>query len=476
MLNKFFLVLIGLSILVAGCTDQQKDDEEKAVALQEEEPVSESPEQEEKAEETELDLIRRITIPDSEESLRAQPPGIFTESIPYEKETAQVWGPFGLGDYKEELIEKLAEVTAETQDPEDLFKALHYYIGSNAYDRAATELEEYSVNWFEPYLPEPGEMLEEQEPAVSPGKTFILLDASSSMLLNVEGKQKMGIAKTAAGRFATTISGVDEMSLVVYGHAGTQNKSDQELSCNTIEEAYPLQQYDAKQFGKALNSVEAKGWTPLANAIKYVRTKMEGSPDNVTLYIVSDGAETCGGDPVAEAKAFADEDERRTVNIIGFDVDAEGENQLKNVAAAGNGEYISAKTIQELDNSIQKQWLPSSQEIMGKSNSLLKHWGQSWDETTTRAALKDRLRYAAMNETDRFRSAISLMRTKKMITPEVADQLTEMNEAKDELGKQISIEKANRKAEQNEAERQAIIQRVDEWSKRMNELKKAQRK
>ncbi|KRG09822.1 hypothetical protein ACA29_22270 [Lederbergia galactosidilytica] len=57
-------------------------------------------------------------------------------------------------------------------------------------------------------------------------KALILLDASSSMLLNVEGKQKMAVAKTAANRFATTIGTNHDISLIVYGHAGTQNDED----------------------------------------------------------------------------------------------------------------------------------------------------------------------------------------------------------------------------------------------------------
>lgn len=463
-------------LIVGGCSKKgTADEQELSEDVAPEEVVIEELAPEPKAE-SDLDLIRKIEIPDTEESFREQQLGLFTADIPYEKETAQWaldWGD-GLGDYKEELTEKLAGVTAETQDPKDLFKALHYFIGSNAHGQAATNLEDYSVAWFEPYLPEPGESHGQEEKVINPGKTFILLDASSSMLLNVEGKQKMGIAKKATGRFATTIGEDDDLALVVYGHAGTQSKSDKELSCTTIEDVYPIQKYDSGEFAKALNDVQAKGWTPLANAIEFVRVQMEGSTDNVTLYIVSDGAETCDGDPVAAAKAFAEEDKRRTVNIIGFDVDTAGENQLKDVATAGNGEYISAKTIDELDNSIETQWLPSLLDIMGKSNIFLDHWGQSLDETVTRNGLAQRFYYATMNEGDRFGSAISLMQREEMIPKELAEELTAMVKAKEERGKEIIDAMDKRIMEQNEADRQAIIERVDEWKNRMFELRDAQ--
>ena len=61
--------------------------------------------------------------------------------------------------------------------------------------------------------------------------------------------------------------------------------------------------------------------------------------DDIT-YTVSDGAETFDGDPVKEAESFAKDGENRSVNIIGFNVDQKGEDQLKAVAEAGNGQYL----------------------------------------------------------------------------------------------------------------------------------------
>lgn len=64
----------------------------------------------------------------------------------------------------------------------------------------------------------------------------LLLDASSSMLSSVDNHSKMNIAKTAVSRFAHTLGSDSHISLVVYGHGGTQNNKDQSLSCSTIDE------------------------------------------------------------------------------------------------------------------------------------------------------------------------------------------------------------------------------------------------
>ncbi len=474
--KRIFGLLIFL--LLGGCSgsgeteDQAKSTEDAAA----ETAVSESGKMEEETVKgaaswsEELKGIESFLVPETEEELAAQTGGIFTEDISYAEETKQSWGNFGLGDYEQPLTEKLTSVSEATQDPEAIFKALHFYIGSHAYNQAINELNEFTVDWYEPYLPEPSEM-EQEENAVDPGKAVILLDASSSMLLNVEGQQKMGIAKTAAIRFANTIGNTNDVSLMVYGHAGSQNSEDKELSCTTIEEVYPSQPFEAEKFTQAVANVEAKGWTPIGNAIKAAKEKMAGSSENVTLYIISDGAETCDGDSVAEAKAFAAENANRTVNIIGFDVDQAGENALKEVAAAGNGEYISAKTVEELNNSIKKAWVPSFQEVASKSNSLIKQWGQSYDEMTERTKLADKIYYAGLNEKSRFYEAINIMRAQKMITNETYEEIKTLIEDKAaavlEIRKQLDLHKM----EENEEKRQQIIKRVQEWTDRMNTLR-----
>lgn len=471
------IVVISLIVIVlGGCLEKEKEEQEAIPVLSENEGQTGVEKEEIKvsSKESILAEIQNVVIPNSEETFIAQKSGLFTADIPYEEETKQVWGNFGLGDYKEELIDNLGIVAAETQDPELLFKALYYYVGSNAYGRIAAELEDFSVDWFEPYLPEPGELESDKEQALDePGQAIILLDASSSMLLNVQGKQKMGIAKLATSRFASTIGMRDDISLVVYGHAGTQNQSDRELSCTTIEEVYPMGDFNAKDFKEAVDSVQAKGWTPLAEAIKFAREHSANSTGKLTVYIVSDGAETCGGDPVAEAKGFAEGNLNRQVNIIGFDVDTKSENQLKAVAEAGKGEYISAKTIDELDQSITEQWLPPLNEVMSKSNSLLKHWGQGYDEMVDRTTISSRFLYASLNESDRMSEALTSMRSEKWITEEIHNEVNEMIKVKEGHALELKNEQDERARIRIENERQDIVNRVDEWTERMFELRKS---
>src|SRR5699024_3012317 len=150
------------------------------------------------------------------------------------------------------------------------------------------------------------------------------------------------------------------VSLVAFGHKGDQSDAGKEKSCAGIEEVYSLNNYDSEKFHEAMSQVEAKGWTPLAEAIKKANELSDEQEGNTTVYIVSEGVETCEGDPVEAAKQFTDSsDESKTVNIIGFQVDQEAEEQLTEVAKAGNGKYYSADNSEELQETIEYEWLPS---------------------------------------------------------------------------------------------------------------------
>ncbi|MFD1428270.1 VWA domain-containing protein [Kroppenstedtia sanguinis] len=188
----------------------------------------------------------------------------------------------------------------------------------------------------------------------------ILLDASGSMAGQVDGGMKMNLAKAAVDRFASSLPENAKVSLWVYGHKGSNSKKDKAVSCKSTEEVYPLGNYQEKKFSQSLDRFQATGWTPIAASMKAAREEIEKGPDqNATemLYIVSDGVETCGGDPVAEAKKLKQSQIQAVVNIIGFDVDDAGQQALQKVAEAGGGEYETVESEQDLRSYFDEQYL-----------------------------------------------------------------------------------------------------------------------
>ncbi|WP_394120204.1 VWA domain-containing protein [Planococcus donghaensis] len=186
----------------------------------------------------------------------------------------------------------------------------------------------------------------------------ILLDASGSMAGQVSGGEKMKLAKEAVQTYAADLPEGSNVMLRVYGHEGTGTNADKDMSCNSNEVVYDLGVYDEQAFSKSLDQFAPTGWTPLAGAIEAAEEDLkEQKGDNVrnVVYVVSDGIETCGGDPVSAAASLTGSAIQAEVNIIGFDVDNEGQAQLEAVAKAGNGQYKSVYSESDLNEYLKQE-------------------------------------------------------------------------------------------------------------------------
>ena len=465
-----FLLFILLTI---GCTKQetlQPENQKKESVVEENGAIQSDTEEKETATEL-MKAIDQVIIPETLEEWLEAKPGILVQDHSRESETSG-W-PSMIMDLNEESKQYLQEVTEVTKDVDLLFKALIHLYGNTVYSVLLKEQLDYNANFVEPYLPEPELVTSTETTAKTPKPDYaiILLDASSSMLASVDNQSKMNIAKTAVSRFAHAIGTEGHVSLIVYGHGGTQSNKDKSLSCSTIDEIVPMGPFKEEAFIKAVNGVEAKGWTPLAGAIKKAHQLSMNYVGNTIIYIVSDGLETCDGDPVKEASEFVTNQATRHVNIIGFDVDQEAENQLKAVADAGNGEYISANTIEELNSSITQKWvLPSMLDVQSKQLSSPKN---SFAYLFTLMDIEKKhssIYYAIKRETNRFESYIQLMKKYEMISEEVYQKLNEKNESYKEKLNALNDELETEKITEVDQKVDQIDQNIQDWTARMKKL------
>ncbi|WP_026908068.1 vWA domain-containing protein [Paucisalibacillus globulus] len=179
----------------------------------------------------------------------------------------------------------------------------------------------------------------------------LLLDSSGSMGNYENDRTRMDLAKEAIQQFVETLPETTNVSLYVYGHVGSGSDADKAKSCTTIDEVYPLSNYNADEFSNALNQFEPAGWTPMAAAIKQVQEnfkQLNATQNSNVIYIVSDGVETCNDDPVKAIKSLADSDIDPVINIIGYQVDNEGLAQLEEMAKASDGRYVNATSQEDI--------------------------------------------------------------------------------------------------------------------------------
>lgn len=469
LLKRLFICIgCALLLLIVGCSSETETSIKK-VKTSNIKTVDREPKESELIKE-----IEDITIPNTIEEWKKIKPGKLSVNFDYNHETS-AW-PASVDEVKEGFITEMEKVLQESKDEDLVFKSLIYLLGSNINQQLLEEQITYKANFDLPYLPEPEEETVKEQKKGTPSKAIILLDASSSMILKVDGEQKMQIAKTAVRRFAKTIGAKSNVSLYVYGHAGTQEDKDKKISCSTIDEIYPMDKYEEKSFSEAVDHVQAKGWTPLANAIKKVREDTQGSSEAIIVYIVSDGAETCGGDPVQEAQKFA-KDSTHKVNIIGFNVDKKSEDQLKAVAEAGNGEYLKADNPDELNQGISNKWVPPGfLDILGKQWSSPKVGTASWGPLNHVQMKFYSIDSGMFVEQIRFDSAITLLANEKMISEEQKLRLKEKLKNYEKQLKNLNKQLLNQKEKEINEDADRIDQQINDWVEQMEELKRQQEK
>jgi len=220
----------------------------------------------------------------------------------------------------------------------------------------------------------------------------IILDASGSMKNVKDGKTLMDIAKESIEDFASNLPDKAKVSLTIYGHKGTGSDADKQLSCSGIEEIYPLSSYDASHFAAELESIVPSGWTSMAASLTQVGEKLasENSTESTNvIYLVSDGKETCDGNPAEAAKQLKESNIDPIINVIGLAVQSEDANELQKIAKSAEGRYINVKNQQELDQEFQE------------SNNTIQQW-IDWRRQNTNEAInqlmEDKQRLMDLNE------------------------------------------------------------------------------
>ncbi|MBC8076261.1 MAG: VWA domain-containing protein, partial [Chloroflexales bacterium] len=180
----------------------------------------------------------------------------------------------------------------------------------------------------------------------------LILDSSGSMAEDAGGRPKLDIAKEVLGGFVDTLPKQANVALRVYGHVGSNSEADRALSCGKSELLSPFQPLNAASFKSTINALEPRGWTPIASSLQQAQQDFaaygDAAKNSNLIYLVSDGIETCDGDPVAAARALKEANIRAVVNVVGFAVDTVAAQQLRAAAEAGGGQYYEARNAAEL--------------------------------------------------------------------------------------------------------------------------------
>jgi hypothetical protein len=181
----------------------------------------------------------------------------------------------------------------------------------------------------------------------------LILDASGSMNARLPaGNTRLEAAKTAVAAFIEKLDPKVRLSYRAYGHQSPtkdKNCKDTELlvdfnAAGTNKDAVLAKTKDVK----------AQGYTPITYVIQLAAADVAKEPGTRSVVLVSDGKETCEGDPCAAAKALAEADAKLVIHTIGFNVDAAARYQLQCIARVARGTYTDASGAADLGATLGK--------------------------------------------------------------------------------------------------------------------------
>jgi hypothetical protein len=174
-------------------------------------------------------------------------------------------------------------------------------------------------------------------------RILFIFDGSGSMWGRIDNQPKVDIAKEAISRLIRELPDNIEIGLLVYGH---RVKGD----CNDIETFAPVGQVDRNSLLKKLNAISPKGKTPISKSLELAAAQLEHYEEETTVILISDGKETCGGNPCKLVRDLKERGIKIKVHVVGFDVNREEREELICIADAGDGNYFTANNTFQLTN------------------------------------------------------------------------------------------------------------------------------
>ena len=102
--------------------------------------------------------------------------------------------------------------------------------------------------------------------------------------------------------------------------------------------------------------------TPIAQSLELVTQDLEGVEGRTLILLITDGEETCDGDPAAAVQMLKDAGFDIRLNIIGFAIDdAALKSDFETWADLGDGRYFDAQGADELSGAVREALRPKFQ-------------------------------------------------------------------------------------------------------------------
>jgi len=185
------------------------------------------------------------------------------------------------------------------------------------------------------------------KPAQGGGAVEIILDASGSMLQKLGTQRRIDIAKQTLTKLtSSTIPAGTPFALRVFGREVDSCQTDLDVPVGPLNPA---------AVGQRIAALVAKNGakTPIGASLDKAADDLKSVTGEKLVVLVTDGEETCGGDPVAAIANLRKAGVTTRVSIVGFALeDQQLAATFRRWSDAGGGAFFDAKDAAGLDQSL----------------------------------------------------------------------------------------------------------------------------
>jgi len=177
----------------------------------------------------------------------------------------------------------------------------------------------------------------------------IVVDASRSMWGRMHGQPKMTVAKDILHDVSYWYPDDLELALRAYGNTSPSESNN----CADSTLLVPFGPHNRDYIRQAIARLRPTGQTPIAYSLHQAAADFESLDSDRALVLVTDGIESCGGDPIAAARTLRERG--IIVHLIGFGFGNSADEDtasLRAVANASGGRYVTAGSAEELKHAL----------------------------------------------------------------------------------------------------------------------------
>jgi len=183
-------------------------------------------------------------------------------------------------------------------------------------------------------------------PVISDVYVEYIIDASNGMMQpwQTSSEAKFSTLQRVLPVHWNYVAPQAHIGLRTYGH---RYQVTDERSCSDIELLLPIGQWNAQQLTEKLFTLRAKGMDALAQSLSEAYGDFQFTSDRRNgMILITEGGDTCGGDPTAVVQTFVEAGIRLPIYVIALEPTMNS--SLVSIAEASRGDYYEVHDAQSL--------------------------------------------------------------------------------------------------------------------------------